>query len=139
MLFSQWMNMLEGSRAYSKNSSSVVPVLSVCSFSDSDSDSDSGQSGYPCDSKGCNFDVILSDFARVARSESLLAVNVGRPSTACSSVKTHSQESQAVSGASETAAAKPAAIGANSEEEGKKEGGESGSGGAVEVRAPESL
>ena len=133
--------MLEGSRAYNKNSRSVVPVLSVCSTSDSDSDSDSGQSVSSCidPSKACDFDIILDDFARVALSESILTVNVARPSTARSSVKTHGQEELAVEGASETAAAVPAAIGAKSEDEGKKEGGESGSGDAVEVRAAESL
>ena len=135
--------MLEGSRAHNKNSRSVMPVLSVCSSSDSDSysdsDSDSDQSVYRSDSKACNFDIILDDFARVALSESILTVNVALSSTARSSVKTLGQEELALEGASETAAAEPAAIGAKSEEEGKKEGGESGSGDAVEVRAAESL
>ena len=139
MLFSQWMHMLEGSRANNKNSHSVMPILSSCSISDSDGDSDSGQSLARCDSNGCDFGVILNDFARVALSESILTVNVALSSTARSSVKTLGQEELALEGASETAAAEPAAIGAKSEEEGKKEGGESGSGDAVEVRAAESL
>jgi len=129
MLFSQWMHMLEGSRAYNKNSHSVMPILSSCSISDSDGDSDSGQSLTRCDSNGCDFGVILNDFARVALSENLLTASVALPSTPLSSVKTHGQEEPAVEGVADTAAAQPAAIGAKSEEEGKKEGGESRSGG----------
>ena len=133
--------MLEGSRAQNKNSRSVMPVLSACSISDSDSDSDSDayQSIPRSRSKACDFGVILDDFARVALSENLLTASLALPSTALSPVKTHVQEEPAVEGASETAAAVPATIGAKSEEEGKKEGGESSSGGAVEVRAAESL
>ena len=133
MLFSQWLQMLEGSRAYNKNSRSVVPVLSVCSDTDSDSDSCqsplqspllSGRSLTRCDSKACDFAVILGDFARAAISDSLLTGNVGRPSTALSSVKAHGQEEPAGEGASGTAAARPAAAGPRSGEEGKEEGGE---------------